>query len=189
MASQKTALIIIPAEGAEEMEVSITGDCLVRGDVKVTYAGVAGKAPVKCARGLHIVPDAALEDVKNQEFDIVVIPGGPGCKTLTSVKSVGEILQKQQNAGKWIAAICAAPIVLQAHGIAADKVTSHFSVKEQLINGTPAYNYSEDRVVVAGKVVTSQGPGTSFEFALKLVELLSGAEKAQSLVKPLVLKV
>ena len=50
------------------------------------------------------------------------------------------------------------------------------------------YKYSTDRVVVSDKVVTSRGPGTAFEFGLKLVELLNGAEKANSLIEPLILK-
>jgi len=50
------------------------------------------------------------------------------------------------------------------------------------------YNYSEDRVVVDGKLVTSRGPGTTFEFALKLVELLVSKEKSDSLVPPMLVK-
>lgn len=50
------------------------------------------------------------------------------------------------------------------------------------------YNYSEERVVVDGKLVTSRGPGTTFEFALALVELLSGKEKRDSLIPPMLLK-
>lgn len=52
----------------------------------------------------------------------------------------------------------------------------------------PGYKYSEDRVVADGKLVTSRGPGTTFEFALALVETLQGKEKRDSLVQPMLLK-
>ena len=48
--------------------------------------------------------------------------------------------------------------------------------------------YSEDRVVQDGKLITSRGPGTTFEFALKIVEILQGTEKKDSLVPPMLLK-
>ena len=51
------------------------------------------------------------------------------------------------------------------------------------------YQYSEDRVVVDGKVVTSRGPGTTFEFALTLVELLVGKEKKDSIIPPMLVKI
>jgi len=50
------------------------------------------------------------------------------------------------------------------------------------------YSYSEDRVVVDGKLVTSRGPGTTFEFALTLVELLVSKEKKDSLIPPMLVK-
>ncbi|CAI2347271.1 unnamed protein product [Caenorhabditis sp. 36 PRJEB53466] len=184
--TEKTALIIVAADGSEEMEVVITGDVLVRGGIKVTYAGLSGSDAVKCARGVRLLPDVAFDDVKNKKFDVVILPGGqPGSNTLAAHKGVGEILRTQAESGRLVAAICAAPIAFLSHGIKADRLTSHPSVKGQLETG--GYNYSEDRVVVSGNVVSSRGPGTAFEFALQLVSILVGQEKADSLVGPMVL--
>lgn len=99
---------------------------------------------------------------------------------------VGQVMKAHHNAEKYVAAICAAPITLKSHGIPAALVTSHPSVRSQLEEG--GYKYSEDRVVVADRVVTSRGPGTAFEFALKLVELLVGGDKAKELIAPMLLK-
>uniref|UniRef100_A0A8R1DVW0 D-lactate dehydratase n=1 Tax=Caenorhabditis japonica TaxID=281687 RepID=A0A8R1DVW0_CAEJA len=185
--SQKSALIILAAEGAEEMEVIITGDVLVRAGVKVTYAGLSGPEAVKCSRGARIIPDASLESVKEQKFDVVILPGGqPGSNILAAHDGVGELLRAQVESGGLIAAICAAPIALLSHSIKVELITSHPSVKKQLEAG--GYKYSEDRVVVSGNVITSRGPGTSFEFALKLVELLVGKDTADGLVGPMVLQ-
>uniref|UniRef100_A0A1I7TG59 D-lactate dehydratase n=1 Tax=Caenorhabditis tropicalis TaxID=1561998 RepID=A0A1I7TG59_9PELO len=187
MSDSKHALILLAAEGAEEMEVIITGDVLERGGIRVTYAGLTGAEPVKCARGARIVPNDSLENVKDKKFDIVILPGGqPGSNTLAENEEVGKILKKQAESGGYIGAICAAPIALLSHGIKTDVLTSHPSVKDKLVKG--GYKYSEDRVVVSDKVITSRGPGTAFEFALKIVEILEGAEKSNSLIEPMVLK-
>ncbi|KAK6015448.1 DJ-1/PfpI family protein [Ostertagia ostertagi] len=98
----------------------------------------------------------------------------------------GDVVKAHHKAEKYVAAICAAPIALKSHGIPAALVTSHPSVRSQLEEG--GYKYSEDRVVVSDRVVTSRGPGTAFEFGLKLVELLAGAEKSKSLVAPMLVK-
>ena len=85
---------------------------------------------------------------------------------------IEKLLQKMQNQGKYIAAICAAPTVLQKAGILKDRpMTCHPSVQSQFDS------YIDDRVVVDGKVITSQSPGTAIEFALKLVEILFGVER------------
>lgn len=44
--------------------------------VDVTLAGISGSNPVKCSRGVIVVPDKSLSEVANQVFDAVVLPGG-----------------------------------------------------------------------------------------------------------------
>ncbi|CAO4368020.1 unnamed protein product [Caenorhabditis nigoni] len=189
----KSALMLLVPEGAEESEVIITGDVLTRGDIQVVYAGIEGKCPktglmkpVKCAKGAQIMPSAAFDDVKDKKYDIVIIPGGPGSSKLGENSCVGSLLKDQFKSGGLIGAICGGPTVLLSHGIMVDEVTGHYSVKDKLVEG--GYKFSDDRVVVSGKVITSQGPGTAFEFALKIVEIMQGAEKAESLKKPLCIK-
>lgn len=183
----KRALIILASKGAEEMEVIITGDVLERGGIHVDYAGLDGTQPVDCARKARIVPSIAFDSAQNDAYDIVILPGGqPGSTTLAETPKVGDLLKTQAAAGKWIGAICAAPIALLSHGIKTEVLTSHPSVRDQLVKG--GYNYSEERVVVSGKVITSRGPGTAFEFALRIVEILEGSEKANSLISPMLLK-
>ncbi|VDM57129.1 unnamed protein product [Angiostrongylus costaricensis] len=183
----RMSALLILADGAEEMEAVITADVLRRGGVDVTVAGLAGSNPVKCSRKTVIAPDCALDDVLSKKFDIVILPGGqPGSNTLAASSVVGQVLKAHHDAGKYVAAICAAPIALKSHGIPTTLITSHPSVRKQLEEG--GYKYSEDRVVVADRIVTSRGPGTAFEFALKLVELLVGVEKSKELVAPMLLK-
>ncbi|KAK3104938.1 hypothetical protein FSP39_013491 [Pinctada imbricata] len=180
--------VVILAEGAEEMETVITVDVLRRGEIDVTLAGLAGSDPVTCSRNVMIVPDCSLDDaVKKGPYDVVVCPGGgKGAENLGESSKVKELLSSQEKEGRLIAAVCAAPTALNKHGIAkGSTVTSHPSVKDKL---TESYTYSEDRVVQHGKLITSRGPGTCFEFALKIVEDLQGKDKADKLVPPMLVK-
>lgn len=182
-----TKALVILSEGAEEMETVITVDVLRRANIDVTLAGLTGVEPVVCSRKVKIVPDVALKDATLKgPYDVVVCPGGAGgANNLAESSDVGSILQEQEKSGRLVAAVCAAPIALASHKIFTGKnVTSHPSVKEKLGD----YKYSEERVVQDGKLITSRGPGTCFEFALKIVEALEGKEKADSLVAPMLLK-
>lgn len=184
MANDKTALVVL-APGAEEMEVSIIVDVLRRGGVKVTLAGLAGSAAVACSRGLRIVPDVALGDVAGS-FDAVVLPGGAqGAENLANSPLVGRHLKNQWLRGRVVAAVCAAPIALLRHEIGLGAtITCHPSVAESLQN---AYTLSAERVVESGLLLTSQGPGTCFEFALALIRRLRGADAEHQVVGPLIL--
>lgn len=182
--NDKTALVMLAA-GAEEMELSIIVDVLRRSGVKVTVAGLAGGGPVTCSRGLRVVPDVALGDVAGS-FDAVVLPGGAqGAENLAGSPLVGRHLKSQWQRGRLLAAICAAPLALQRHEIGLGQtITCHPSVSAAL---SGSYALSDERVVESGSLVTSQGPGTSFEFALALVRRLRGPEIEAQILGPLIL--
>ncbi|ALC41954.1 dj-1beta [Drosophila busckii] len=182
----KSAVIIL-AEGAEEMEFTIAADVLRRAGINVTVAGLNGNEPVKCSRNVVIVPDKSLDQAVEEKYDVVVLPGGlGGSNAMCESKAVGELLRAQETSGGIIAAICAAPTVLAKHGIATGKtLTSYPAMKAQLVDN---YTYVEDKNVVQdGNLITSRGPGTAFEFALKLSELLVSKEKAQEVAKGMLL--
>ncbi|XP_041377670.1 Parkinson disease protein 7 homolog [Gigantopelta aegis] len=186
-AKMPSALVLL-AEGAEEMETIISVDVLRRGGIDVTLAGLAGVDPVMCSRDVKIVPDKSLDDaLKSAPYDVVVCPGGNvGSKNLCESSAVGKLLKEQESSGRLVAAICAGPTAFLAHGIGkGKKLTSHPAVHDKLKGD---YKYSEDQVVQDGKMITSRGPGTTFEFALKIVEAIQGKEKANSLVKPMLIK-
>ncbi|EDV30469.2 uncharacterized protein Dana_GF22924 [Drosophila ananassae] len=183
----KSALIIL-APGAEEMEFIIAADVLRRAGIKVTVAGLGDSTePVKCSRDILIVPDTPLSKVASEKFDVVVLPGGlGGSNAMGDSSAVGELLKNQEASGGLIAAICAAPTVLAKHGIASGKsLTSYPSMKAQLVD---KYSYVDDKNVVQdGNLITSRGPGTAYNFALKISEELAGKEKAQEVAKGLLL--
>lgn len=185
----KSALVIL-AEGAEEMEAVIAIDTLRRGGVTVTVAGLNGGGPVQCSRDVVIHPDVALDDaISKGPYDAIVLPGGlKGSESLGQSSEVKSILTEQEKAGRVIGAICAAPAVcLTAHGIGEGKsVTCYPSLKASLLSGK--YTYLEKHVVVDGNLITSQGPGTAFEFGLALVEKLVDAATKTTIAKGMLLE-
>lgn len=100
---------------------------------------------------------------------------------------VGQILKKQESEGRWIAAICAAPIALKSHGIAkGKKITSYPSFKNELCEGF-CYD-DQSKVVQDGHLITSRGPATAFDFGLKIAECLTGEDKAKEVAKAMLIQ-
>lgn len=183
MGNKKVRALVFLAEGAEEMELVIAVDVLRRAGVDVVVAGLSGALAVPCSRGVHIAPDIALSDVEGT-FDAIVLPGGKGgANRLAASPAVGEWLRSQASAGRTVAAICAAPIALRAHGVfPGRRMTCHPSVNDIV----SAHGILTDGAVVAdGVLITSQGPGTSFAFAFALVERLCGRAVAEQVRAPM----
>lgn len=175
-----TALVLL-AEGFEEIEAVTIVDVLRRADVRVTTAALTTKV-VAGAHGIAIEADGMLDELFTRPsglpaFDLVVLPGGmPGSKHLRDDARVMELVRQQAAASRIVAAICAAPIALEAAGVLRGKAATSY----------PGYalesaNYREERVVTDGNVITSRGPGTALEFALTLVERVISADCARQL--------
>jgi 4-methyl-5(b-hydroxyethyl)-thiazole monophosphate biosynthesis len=173
--------VLVPlAPGFEEIETVTVVDILRRAGARVTLAATKD-GNLEGSRGIHVVPDILLEDVGIDEFDLVVLPGGqPGTSNLQKSERLRIILKTMNRKNKLIAAICAAPLVLQSAGLLKDRITtSHPSVKDELTEA----QYSEDRVVVDGNLITSRGPGTAMEFAMQLVEILFDEDRLKTVNK------
>ncbi|KAM7535947.1 hypothetical protein Aperf_G00000089013 [Anoplocephala perfoliata] len=181
----KTALVLL-AGGAEELETIAVVDILVRAKVKVVIAGVSGSNVVTCSRGAKIQPDVALSDVIGTTYDLVYLPGGwDGMKALSKSAEVGKVVKDQYENKRYLAAICAAPCALKAHGIAKGaKVTGYPSVKGELEH---YYKYHEETIVQDGHLLTSRGPGTATTFGLRLAEILTDHETAKSVASDMLL--
>ena len=171
--------VLLPlATGFEEIEALTVVDILRRGDVEVVTASLDASALVEAAHGVKVVPDISLSAIDPFEFDAIVLAGGnPGYINLRNDATVLEVVKKMYEAGKIIAAICGAPTTPSDLGILKERVvTSHPSVKDEI----EAREYSEDRVVVDEKLITSRSPGTAMEFAFKLLEVMKGCDVAEA---------
>jgi 4-methyl-5(b-hydroxyethyl)-thiazole monophosphate biosynthesis len=171
------AVVLVPlAQGSEELEAVTVIDLLRRAGIEVVVAGLE-RGPVKGSRGTVLMPDTTLEEALRREYDMVVLPGGqPGATNLENDARLREFLKRMATAGKYTAAICAAPKVLAAAGLLDGKRATSFPGAVE-IKQYPRVRLETLDVVTDGRIVTSRGPGTAMDFALELIELLAGREK------------
>jgi 4-methyl-5(b-hydroxyethyl)-thiazole monophosphate biosynthesis len=172
--------ILVPlAEGYEEIEAVSVIDILRHADVEVVTAGLKA-GPVAGSHWIKVIPDTSLDEVDFRDFDGLVLPGGaPGFVNLGNDERILRMAREMDRAGKYVAAICAAPSVLIKAGVLQGRrATVSPSGKAQV---EACAEFCEDRVVVDRNLITSRSPGTAMEFALKLVEVLAGEEKMRQI--------
>jgi len=184
-----SALICL-APGSEETEAVTTIDLLVRGGIKVTTASVAsdGNLTVTCSRGVKLLADAPLVEVADGDYDVIVLPGGvKGAECFRDSPLLVETVKQFHRSGRIVAAICAAAgTVLVPHNIfPIGNMTGFPALKDRI----PEEQWQDKRVVWDPRVnlLTSEGPGTSIDFALKIIDLLVGREKAHEVASQLVM--
>ncbi|XP_057795953.1 protein DJ-1 homolog B-like [Salvia miltiorrhiza] len=188
MASAAKKVLVPVANGTEPLEAVVTIDVLRRAGADVMVASVEKQLCIDAAHGVKILADSLISDCERSDFDLISLPGGmPGSTTLRDCKTLESIVRKQVAEGRPYAAICAAPAVaLGSWGLLKGlKATCYPSFMEQLSSSASAV---ESRVQKDGKVVTSRGPGTTMEYAVSLVEMLYGKEKADDVSGPMVLR-
>jgi 4-methyl-5(b-hydroxyethyl)-thiazole monophosphate biosynthesis len=167
-------VLAILADGFEEIETVTPIDLLRRAGVTVTLAALGEGIHATGRNGLTMHADTTLAAVLPQAFDCVFLPGGPGVKLLRADPRVRELVLRQHHAGRWLAAICAAPTVLHDAGLLTGvRHTAHFSVAAELPDLLPA-----ERCVAVGRILTSRGAGTALDFGLLLIEKLVSPQKA-----------
>ena len=167
------AVLILLAEGCEEIESVTVANLLRRGGVTVVTASLGARL-VHGNHGIGIEADATLDEALKQDFDMLVLPGGqPGATHLGADPRIHALLKKMQECGRYIAAICAAPGVLEQAGLLTGKKVTSFP---EALKDLSSVTYLQTAVVVDGKIITSRGPGTAMDFGLALVALLMGEE-------------
>jgi 4-methyl-5(b-hydroxyethyl)-thiazole monophosphate biosynthesis len=167
---------VLLANGFEEIEAVTIIDVLRRAGVDVVVASLQGESALG-SHDIRVSADCGIDDVKAEELDAVVLPGGmPGAERLRDDARVQQLVRAVANADRLVCAICAAPIVLDAAGVIAGRRATSYPGFE-----LPDADYSTDRVVEDENLVTSRGPGTALQFALTLVRRLVTHERATEL--------
>ncbi len=175
--------VLVPfAEGVEEIEFTAIVDILKRAGIDVTTASL-GPGAVTGRSNITIDADVELDDVLDEEWDMIVLPGGmPNADLLRHDERVKEAVQRLRRRDKPVAAICAAPTALAAYGVIGEsRVTSYPAMQGKVQELAPDAVYVDDAVVEDGFLVTSRGAGTAVEFALRLVAKLCGEAKSEEI--------
>ncbi|MCG8707132.1 protein deglycase YajL [Brenneria sp. 4F2] len=184
-----SALVCL-APGSEETEAVTTIDLLARAGIQVTIASVAsdGGLEITCSRGIRLLADAPLVAVADRHFDVLVLPGGlQGAECFRDNPVLVECIRQTHREGRVVAAMCATPaLVLEHHQLfPVGNMTGYPALKDHIATD----KWMEKRVVYDPRVnlLTTQGPGTSMDFALKIIDLLLGKEKAAEVAAQLIL--
>ncbi len=174
---------ILMADGFEEIEGITVVDLLRRARIDIKMVSITDTLKVVTSHNIEIKADILLSDIINegeQEMaDMLVLPGGmKGTNNLKASAEVDSLIRKYQAAGKYLAAVCAAPTVYGEKGLLeGKKATCYPGLEDGLVGAVKM----KDNVVVDGQFITSRGFGTSIDFGLKMIELLISAEKAQEI--------
>jgi 4-methyl-5(b-hydroxyethyl)-thiazole monophosphate biosynthesis len=178
-------VVILLADGFEEVEAMAIVDVLRRAEIEVTIAGLH-EGHITSARKVKVIPDTVIDTVKAEDFDMIVLPGGqPGSDNLNADIRVKELIGEFHRRGKLTGAICAAPYVLANAGVLEGRhATSYPTYRDRL----GSVVYEEKTIVEDGNVMTSRGPGTALCFGLAIVEKLVGKEKAGQIKEAMLLE-
>ncbi len=173
--------VLVPlAGGFEEIEAVTIIDVLRRAEIEVLIASLNAVMLVEGANGIKVEADMAIKDVKADDIDMIVLPGGwGGTHALADDENVQNILREMDAKGKNIGAICAAPFALNKAGVLKEKYTCYPSVEEEIQK--EGYMGDAQMVVEDANVMTSRGPATALCFGLAIVKKLKGEESYNAL--------
>jgi 4-methyl-5(b-hydroxyethyl)-thiazole monophosphate biosynthesis len=170
-------VLCLLVDGFEEIETIAPVDLLRRAGVEVVLASL-GEITVTGRCGIRVEADVALDGLNSQNFDLLLLPGGPGVAEMRRDGRAAALAREFAGAGKVVAAICAAPLVLNDAGLLESRrFTAHFSAHGELPG------VSSERVVIDENLITSRGAGTALEFGFALVECLVGKNVAAEVAR------
>lgn len=169
---------ILLANGFEEAEALVPADLLRRAGADVALVGVTGQT-VTGAHGISVNSDLTLEQVTPGTMELLMLPGGlGGVQNIGASTAAVELIQTAAKADCYLAAICAAPsLLLGPMGLLNGRKAVCYPGMEDTMDGADPQKTAS--VVVDGDIITGEGPGAAFEFGLKLVEVLKGADIAE----------
>ena len=179
---------ILVADGFEEIEGLTVVDLLRRAKVDIKMVSIKDTKDILGSHNIELKTDLVINDIIGEDgadlADMLVLPGGNiGTNNLKKSNEVDQLFRKYNEAGKYLAAVCAAPTVYGEKGLLNGKnATCYPGLENGLVGACP----KTDSVVVDGQFITSRGLGTSIDFALKIIEVLISKDKAVEIGKQVV---
>jgi len=177
---------IFLATGFEEIEAISTIDILRRGGVELTTVSITGEQTVLGLHQVPIIADTLFEEADFADGDAFILPGGgPGSFMLNDHEALKQLLINKNEQKKWIAAICAAPLVLGGLGLLEGKKAICYPGMEAYIQGAVL---TDQATVIDGNIITGKGPGFALKFGLTILAVLQGQDIADKVADALLLK-
>jgi 4-methyl-5(b-hydroxyethyl)-thiazole monophosphate biosynthesis len=179
-------VVVLLANGFEEVEAVTPIDYLRRAGAEVTVAGVGGSV-ITSSRGLSVRADVGVSELEDVPWDAVVVPGGmPGASNIAADAACVELIKNQVAAERLLAAICAAPaVVLAPLGLLAGRRFTCYPGRERDVSGA---RWSDARVVSDDHVITSRGAGTAGEWSVEIIAELFGEGEAKKISDAVLLR-
>ena len=179
-------IAIFMADGFEEIEGLTVVDICRRAGIDIDMVSIGGRLEVNGSHGIVIKADKIIADINKDEYNMLVLPGGKvGTENLEKCDALIDVIGNYYGAGKYIAAICAAPSIFAHRGyLMGRKATSHPSFESHLEEGGATVTHSP--VEIDSGIITGQGMGASIDFALTIVEICAGREEALKIAKAIV---
>ena len=173
-------IAILLADGFEEIEALTPLDVLRRAGLDVRTVAIGSKIAVG-SHGIPVICDIEADEVNENELSMVIFPGGmPGSLNLDASPYADKFINATLKNGGRIAAICAAPLVLGRRGLLEGKEAICYPGFEEELRGA---KISEKSVVTDANITTAKGMGVALPFALELVRLICGEDKANEISK------
>lgn len=167
------------ANGTEEIEALTVIDVLRRGGVDAQMVSVTGSEYIETTHGITIKCDTTIEEANLSDADFLLLPGGlPGATNLLEHNGVREALLRHSAAGKWIGAICAAPMVLGDLGLLRGKKATCYPGFEKYMDGA---EYTAELYTVDDKIITGCGPAATLPYSYAILEMLTDKATTEGL--------
>ena len=179
-------IVIHLAEGFEEIEAVTIIDVLRRAGLNAVTVSVTGNRMVKGSHQIEMKADFLFEEVDYKMGEMIVLPGGmPGSKNLNEHEGLRSQIVEYHKTGKYLAAICAAPIVFGNLGILKGKRAVCYPGYETHLIGAEVQNVS---YIVDNNIITGRGVGAALQFSLEIVRIMKGEESAIHLRKAMLVE-
>ena len=172
------------AEGFEEIEALTVVDLGRRAGIDIQTVSVTNSKDVTGARGITVLADTLMDEVRWDQADMLILPGGmPGTKNLEACGELMTHIDEMSHSGRNISAICAAPTILGHRGILKGRRACCYPGLEDQLEGAVV---CRDSAVTDGNIITSRGMGCAIDFALAIIEKLMSKDKADEIAKSIV---
>lgn len=172
-------IYVFLADGFEEIEALAPIDILRRAGVEVETVSITDNQVVIGAHGVPVLAERILPAIDFDDAEMIILPGGlPGSTNLDNCAELRQGIKQLYDAGKPLAAICAAPMVYGHMGLLKGLKATCYPGCESNMEGA---TYTASIVEKDGQFITAKGPAAAFEFGYAIAEQLVGKEKVQAL--------